>query len=128
MKIKLTALLILALLLIWSFNDRLFFNSDVNPIQHRIGNPFGAALLLNDGDKYSAYKITALASYDINARVLSKKQYSNDPESAVAKYDLALGWGEMSKNEVLKDIEITQDHRWYMWKATSKPIISLRHC
>ena len=57
---------------------------------------------------------TAIASYDIKARVLAKKEYS-DKQSSVASTDLALGWQKMSSNELLKTIKITQSNRFYFW-------------
>lgn len=60
------------------------------------------------------YIITAIASYDIKARVLAKKQYSDKP-SDISSTDLALGWQKMSSNELLKTIKITQNNRFYFW-------------
>jgi hypothetical protein len=36
--------------------------------------------------------------------------------------DLALGWGPMSDNRVLRDIDITQSNRFYYWHSASLPV------
>ncbi len=121
---KLLFLLISTALLVFHFNDQLFFNSDVNPIQRRLGNPFGKPLLLNSGNKYKDYKITALASYDINAKVVSKAEYLDDEASEFSNYDFALGWNKLIKDEFLKSIEITQGDRHVYFKNDGTSLIS----
>ena len=68
------------------------------------------------------YKITPLASYEITARVLSRKNYSHGRESELSPTDLALGWGAMSDSEILKYIDISQSNRWYSWSTSHLPI------
>ena len=46
------------------------------------------------------YHFTALAKFDLKAKVLSKEKYRYDRESDLAPYDLALGWGRMSEQEI----------------------------
>jgi hypothetical protein len=65
--------------------------------------------------EYKGVTITPLAKFTINARVLSKKDYSDGKESTLSPIDLALGWGPMSKSEQLKHIRISQGGRWYSW-------------
>lgn len=84
------------------------------PIQSAIKDP--TPFNIND------YKITPLAKFDIEAKVLAKKKYSFDPGAAVSPIDLALGWQSMSDEEVLKDIEITQSNRWYFWQTKNMSI------
>jgi hypothetical protein len=63
------------------------------------------------------FMITALADYDIRARVLSRRDYSGGDESDISPVDFALGWGPMSDEFVLEKLEISQGHRWYKWKV-----------
>ncbi len=70
------------------------------------------------------YKFKALANYDIKARVLSMNFYSLGEESKLSPVDLALGWGQMSDQSILDQIEISQSNRWYHWKTESFPIPS----
>lgn len=79
------------------------------PIQEKI-DPF---ILKKD----SHYTITAVATYDIKARVLKKENYSWDKLSDFSPIDLALGWNEMSSNELLNTLEISQSNRFYFWST-----------
>jgi hypothetical protein len=67
------------------------------------------------------------ATYDITARILSREDYRFDPISDLAPLDLALGWGAMSDNRVLKAFEISQGARFYSWRPVSESLpIDLR--
>jgi hypothetical protein len=71
----------------------------------------------------AGYKITALASFDITARVISSEHYHFDRESDLAPVDLAVGWGPMSDTAVLKQLSFSQDHRFYFYHWSSTPPI-----
>ncbi len=62
------------------------------------------------------YVISPFASFDIRARVLSAKRYKFDLEATVSPVDLALGWQEMSKDNILERIDISQNNRFYYWR------------
>ena len=70
------------------------------------------------------WTLTPRATYDITARILSREDYRFDPMSGLAPLDLALGWGPMSDNQVLKAFKISQGARFYSWRpvAESLPI------
>lgn len=68
------------------------------------------------------YVITPLAKFEIKAKVLSKEDYSLGREADLSPSDLALGWGRMSDEEVLKSISISQSGRWYRWQTDAFPI------
>ncbi len=72
--------------------------------------------------EYKGYKITPLASFALAARVLSREDYRLGRESDLSPTDLALGWGRMSDEAVLKAIEINQSGRFYFWRVQSFPI------
>ncbi len=57
--------------------------------------------------------IQPLASYEITARVLSKKRYRFDKQSKYSPWDFALGWGQMSDTDILKEMKVTQSGRFY---------------
>jgi hypothetical protein len=61
------------------------------------------------------WRLTPRARYDITARILSREDYHFDLLSDLVPEDLALGWGPMSDNRVLRDFEITQGARFYSW-------------
>lgn len=71
---------------------------------------------------FKGYKIKPLADFKIEARVLSRRYYSNDKQSDICPIDLALGWGPMSKSSTLKHFDISQRGRWYFWESSDMPI------
>ena len=80
----------------------------------------------NSSDKqafnHNGYQITPLEDFSIEARVLAAKDYNFGREADLSPVDLALGWGSMSDEAVLKDIKISQSNRFYFWRVESFPI------
>lgn len=68
------------------------------------------------------YQLLRLAKFGVEARVLSRKTYWMDALSNLSPIDLALGWGPMSDEAVLKDIEISQRNRFFLWRVKQFPI------
>jgi hypothetical protein len=70
---------------------------------------------LESGERFDrdGFQLTRRASFDVEARVLSREDYRFDQESDLSPMDLALGWGVMSDQSVLDRIEISQGSRWY---------------
>ena len=72
---------------------------------------------------HGRWTLTPRASYDITARILSREDYWFDRLSDLVPEDLALGWGPMSDNRILRDFEIAQSARFYSWRPlTALPI------
>ncbi len=71
---------------------------------------------------FKDYTITPLAYFEINAKVLSRQNYSYGREADLSPLDLALGWGRMSDEAVLENLSISQSNRWYRWEAEKLPI------
>jgi hypothetical protein len=65
------------------------------------------------------WTLTMRATYRLTARVLAREPYHFDAMSDLAPEDLALGWGPMSDNSVLRTIDISQSNRFYYWRASS---------
>lgn len=61
------------------------------------------------------WRLKPRARYDITARILSREDYRFDLLADLIPEDLALGWGPMSDNRVLRAFEITQGARFYSW-------------
>ncbi len=61
------------------------------------------------------WRLKPRARYDITARILSREDYYFDLLADLIPEDLALGWGPMSDNRVLRAFEITQGARFYSW-------------
>ena len=84
------------------------------PIQRKIANaePFD----------FKGYRITPLAFFEIEARVLSRERYRRGREADLSPIDLALGWGPMSAQEVIDQLQISQSNRYYRWRTDRLPI------
>ena len=69
------------------------------------------------------YTLTALAQYEVTARVLGKERYYFDAGAELVPVDLALGWGAMSDTNVLQALDITQNNRFYFYRWRDQPPI-----
>lgn len=72
------------------------------------------------------YMITPLASFTLNGRVLSRENYWWGDDADLAPVDLAMGWMEMSDQNVVDLLDISQGSRWYRWKYDDFPPIPRR--
>jgi hypothetical protein len=57
------------------------------------------------------WTLTPRARYDITARVLKRERYRFDAMADLSPLDLALGWGQMSGNEMLNELDLTESKR-----------------
>jgi len=62
------------------------------------------------------------AEFGLVARVLGRRDYRWDRWSDLSPMDLALGWGPMSDPDVLAEINIRQNARFYFWRVDDFPI------
>lgn len=58
--------------------------------------------------------IVPLAEFQVKARVLSRERYRFDPQSDLSPLDLALGWGVMSDQRMIDNVDIAQSSRFYV--------------
>ena len=65
---------------------------------------------------HGRWMLTPRARYDITARILGREGYRFDAISDLVPEDLALGWGPMSDNRILRDFQIGQSSRFYSWR------------
>lgn len=84
------------------------------PYQRSLGS--AATQTIND------FQVTPLARFSIRARVLASKDYYFGREADLSPVDLALGWGRMSDETVLQNINISQAGRFYYWRVNAFPI------
>ncbi len=70
------------------------------------------------------WTLTVRATYQLKARVLAREVYHFDALSDLVPEDLALGWGPMSDNSVLRTIDISQSNRFYYWHASAATTVS----
>ena len=69
------------------------------------------------------YQLTPLADYDIEARVLSREDYSIDAGSSLSPTDLAVGWKRMSDSAVIEQLDISQSARFFTYRWSRQPPI-----
>lgn len=97
------------------------------PVVHGVGvlasnEPQQGSPMASSAESINGYQITRLANFNIRARVLSTEHYRFDREAALAPVDLALGWGSMSDDAILSQIQISQSNRFYFWHVDQFPI------
>lgn len=73
--------------------------------------------------RHRDHEIEPLADFAITARVLSRENYRFDRAASLSPVDLALGWGPMSDDEVLRRLTISQGGRWYYYRWSGEPPI-----
>lgn len=66
--------------------------------------------------RLAAAELRPLAGFSLEARVLSREDYSFGREADLSPTDLALGWGRMRDDAVLSRLEISQSGRWYQYR------------
>lgn len=73
---------------------------------------------------HGRYTITSLAEIEMEARVLHTRRYWIGRETDLSKYDLALGWGIMSDQWLVDQLEFSQSRRWYFYKIPNPPPVA----
>lgn len=67
------------------------------------------------------WSLHPLATFKLEARVLSTKHYKGDEHVRLSPFDFALGWGPMADPATLSRLEITQSDRYYRWQWWGAP-------
>jgi hypothetical protein len=70
------------------------------------------------------WTLTPRATYQITARILGVERYHVDFLAPLVPEDLALGWGPLSDNRILKGMDISQANRFYFWRSTPGTLVS----
>ncbi len=71
---------------------------------------------------FGKYRITPLASYDIDAVVLSTEPYRLGRESELSPIDFAVAWGSMSDQAVIDQIHFAQGNRFLRFSGSQFPL------
>lgn len=64
--------------------------------------------------EWAGRMIVPFAEFQVKARVLSRERYRFDPQSDLSPMDLALGWGAMSDQRMIDNLDIAQSSRFYV--------------
>jgi hypothetical protein len=70
---------------------------------------------------HDGHTLTPRAEFAVEARLLSQKRYRFDREARLSPMDFALGWGAMSDNAVLEELDISQSSRFFWWRYENEP-------
>lgn len=71
--------------------------------------------------RLQAATLQPLAGMSIEARVLSREDYSLGREADLSPTDLVLGWQRMDDDTVLSRLKISQASRWYRYQWQGAP-------
>jgi hypothetical protein len=85
------------------------FASPDEPLQTPV--PPGLSPFSMDGAR-----VTPLAGFSLQARILGREDYSLGSESRFSPTDLALGWGPMAAEGMADRLGVTQGSRWYRYR------------
>lgn len=69
---------------------------------------------------FNEYTLKPLHGFSVDATVMSRHDYSEDREADLAPIDLALAWGKMRDDRIIKALNIQQRNRWYHWQWFGK--------
>jgi hypothetical protein len=72
---------------------------------------------------HGSFVLRPLALFSVDARVLHRRNYQYDPAAALVPVDLALGWGVMSDQHILDQLQISQSMRCYWYEYQLPPPI-----
>lgn len=72
--------------------------------------------------EHDGYRLTPLAGFALEARVLTTERYRFDRLAGLVPIDVGLGWGAMSDSAVLAQIELGQSGRFMFWHVARFPI------
>ncbi len=71
---------------------------------------------------FNGYRVTPLAEFAVEARLLARERYRLGREADLSPLDFGVGWGRMSDEAVLEQIDISQSNRFMNWRVRQFPI------
>lgn len=102
-------------------SDNVVYQGEIAvPIQTDIK---GEDKIIHEGSE-GKVELIKKAQYELTGVVKSKKKYS-DYTSQVSKYDLAMAWGDLNKDEIDDGISYSQSGRWYYYKYSKDIPVNL---
>lgn len=104
-----------------SFIDSSYPDASIDPIQKNLTAEQVDENKINDifidGD---IIKIKQVATYEINARVVSKRNYTKNWDGQLMPLDLALVWGELAKEEHHQFMSYRHSERYFSWWSSGQ--------
>lgn len=71
---------------------------------------------------YENYTISPVRRIDTQARILSQKRFFFDNKAGISPYDYVIGWGPMSDERNLNEVEISQNNRSFEIEMKKPPL------
>ena len=73
---------------------------------------------------YPGYVFSNEETFVLEGRVLSRRDYSMGREADLSPVDFAMGWGRMTEDAVIEQLDIRQRNRWYTyrWEGGGPPL------
>ena len=97
------------------------------PVEHGPGvvapeTPTQQTTYNRDQISYKDFTLTPQAEINLEARVLSIKNYYFDKYSDLSPTDIVFGWGPMSDERNLSSLMVRQSERSFYWEMANPPI------
>jgi hypothetical protein len=83
-----------------------------DPVQTAPATAQPVHIQVDNGD----FTLTPQADYRVEARVVSKRNYSTGWAGQLVPVDLALAWGKLIEPECIRKITYSQNQRWYYFR------------
>lgn len=85
-----------------------------DPVQRNLGYP--------ETFNFKNHEITAVADFQIEAKVLHQEHYYLDRASKISPMDFVLGWKLMSDQGIVDQFTFSQSVRWHSWYSKLPPV------
>lgn len=104
-----------------------YYYWNTRPVQHGPGvvapkSPIQEATYNADKINYKGLRLTPKAHLQLEARVLSIRNYFFDKYSQLIPTDVVFGWGPMSDERNLNSLMVRQSDRSFYWEMAKPPI------
>lgn len=73
--------------------------------------------------EHKGYTLTPIAQFVVKAKLLSFEEYHSDEGASLSPIDYALGWDKMSQDEIIEQLDVRQDQRFFTYRWEKAPPI-----
>lgn len=114
-KIMIITIITVVLLVAQPFAPPAYAGPDVlpDPVQVNFSSP--DSILISGKNGYVPAE--AVASYQVNAGVRSRRNYRTDYSAQVSPMDLVLAWGTLNQDHMIEQVSYRQSGRWYYYSV-----------
>lgn len=114
-------------LIILLIGGGVYYYWNTRPVSHGPGivapeTPVQETTYNADKLTFKDFELTPQATINLEARILSLKNYYFDKYSDLTSTDVVFGWGPMSNEQNLSSVMVRQSDRSFYWEMTRPPI------